>query len=131
MSIDITKAIDRKAHRRAVALPTGQVVQELILLLGDQLVAQLAGVQDPRSVRDWASDRHGVRAEVERRLRFALYIGELLGQDDARDVVKAWFQGLNPALEDHSPLDVLRDNSTNVGDAERRVLGAAREFMFG
>jgi hypothetical protein len=45
---------------------------------------------------------------------------------DSKEVAQAWFQGLNPLLDDRSPARLLRD-----GDLEEvgpQVLTAARQF---
>lgn len=116
------------AHRQSVELPWDQVVQELMLLLGDRLAAMVADVQDARTVRRWAKGEHTQRnPQIEQRLRCALMIARLLGEHDSREVVQAWFQGLNPSLDDRTPVDVLTDEDDT--EAQRAVLRAARAFI--
>jgi len=50
----------------------------------------------------------------------------LLAERDTPAVVQAWFQGLNPALEDRSPARLLREGA--VDDVGPQVLAAARQF---
>jgi hypothetical protein len=53
----------------------------------------------------------------------------MVADADGPRVAQAWFQGLNPQLDDRPPARVLR-----VGDLERdgqAVLGAARAFLVG
>lgn len=60
------------------------------------------------------------------RLRMAYRIAALLRSKDAAPVVQAWFQGMNPRLDDVAPARLLRD-----GDLEQvgpNVLAAARAF---
>jgi hypothetical protein len=45
---------------------------------------------------------------------------------DTTHVVQAWFQGLNPFLEDVSPARLLRDG--DIDAAGPRVIAAARQF---
>ena len=48
---------------------------------------------------------------------------------DAPRVVQAWFQGLNPHLEDRSPARLLRDG--DLDEVGPLVLAAARAFLVG
>ncbi|HZI97808.1 MAG TPA: hypothetical protein VFD41_09825, partial [Actinomycetales bacterium] len=62
----------------------------------------------------------------ERRLRLAYQIATLVAENDSAEVVQAWFQGLNPQLEDRSPARLLREGDLDeVGPV---VLSAARAF---
>jgi len=54
-------------------------------------------------------------------------IAKTLAQSDPPSVVQAWFQGLNPLLDDRSPARLLREG--DPGDAGPRVLAAARAFL--
>ena len=48
---------------------------------------------------------------------------------DSTHVVQAWFQGLNPQLDDRSPARMLREGEPDeVGPA---VIAAARAFLIG
>jgi hypothetical protein len=117
------------AHRSSVALPLDQVVQALIVILGDRLAAKVAGVQDARTVRRWAKGEHTQRnPQLEQRLRCALMIAHLIGEYDSREVVQSWFQGINPSLNDRVPVTVLRDEQDPEA-AQRDVLRAARAFI--
>ena len=115
------------AHAQATRLDTPILVKELRDLLGARLVAYLGGVRETRAVRQWADGTRAIQDGTdERRLRLAYQIAVLIGENDAPDVVQAWFQGLNPALEDRSPARLLRDGDLDeVGPA---VLDAARAF---
>ncbi len=53
----------------------------------------------------------------------------LLSEHDAPRVVQAWFQGLNPHLEDRSPARLLRDG--DLDEVGPLVLAAARAFLVG
>jgi hypothetical protein len=105
-------------------------VKELAELLTPRLVAYLAGIGETRAVHQWAEGTREVKsASVEERLRFALQVALLLAEHDSPKVVQAWFQGLNPHLEDRSPARLLREGElVEVGPA---VLGAARAFLIG
>ena len=117
-----------RAHENAMRQPFEVVVKELRDRLTPRLVAYIAGVGETRAVHQWAEGRRAVKSvDVEDRLRFALQVALLLGEHDAARVVQAWFQGLNPHLDDRSPARLLRDG--DLPDVGPLVLGAARAFL--
>jgi hypothetical protein len=117
---------DFAAHDRAYRLPIDGVVTELRDMLGARLVAYLAGVTETRAVRERAEGIRTPRSPVPERLRLALQVVEMLHARDSAGVVQAWFQGLNPRLDDRSPARLLRDG--DLQDVGPRVLAAARAF---
>ncbi len=121
---------DLAAHDRALRLPFSAMVRELQQVLGAKLVAYIASVSETRAVHEWAK---GVRdpkdPELERRLRLVLQIAHLIAAHDSREVAQAWFQGLNPQLDDRAPAQLLRDG--DVIEVGRDVLAAARAFVVG
>jgi hypothetical protein len=62
-------------------------------------------------------------------VRFAPQVALLLSEQEAARVVQAWFQGLNPHLEDRSPARMLRDG--DLGEVGPAVPAAARAFLIG
>ena len=83
---------------------------------------------ETRAVRQWAdsADARTPSTEVVNRLRMAYRIAALLREKDSAAVVQAWFQGMNPRLDDVAPARLLRE-----GDLEQvgpEVLAAARAF---
>lgn len=120
---------DLAAYDRAVRQAFPVVVKELRELLGAKLVAYVAGVSETRAVHEWADSVRKPRGAVEDRLRLALRIaGFIADHEDAR-VAQAWFQGLNPQLDDRSPARLLRDGE--VEDVGPQILAAARAFVVG
>ena len=119
-----------QAHEHAMRLSFPEMVTELRDLLTPRLVAYLAGINETRAVHQWADGNREVKSPViEDRLRFALQVGVVLAAHDSPRVVQAWFQGLNPHLDDRSPARLLREGDLDeVGPA---VLGAARAFLVG
>jgi hypothetical protein len=88
--------------------------------------AFMVGVEDPKTVGRWASERRLPKdLEVERRLRDAHQIFRLLLTKESPYTVRAWFVGLNPQLDDESPAAAIRDGRT------RDVLVAAKAFLAG
>ena len=112
-------------HRQALAAPVSEVVGLLQDLLSRRLTAYLAGVRSGKSITRWATGEiTDIRDyEVERRLRTAYEIALLLLEHDAQQVVRAWFIGLNPELDDQPPVDALRE-----GRLKDTIL-AARAFI--
>src|SRR5438552_1114597 len=105
------------------------VAQGLEDMLGARLVAYIAGVSEARAVRKWIQGEREPRPEAIERLKIALRVALLVAEADGPDVAQAWFQGLNPQLDDHSPARLLREgNPENTGP---EVLGAARAFVAG
>lgn len=119
-----------RAHEHAMRAPFSTAVKELRDLLTPRLVAYVGGVRETRAVHQWADGTRDVKSgEVEDRLRFALQVALLLGEHDAPSVVQAWFQGLNPHLDDRSPARLLREG--DLAEVGAPVLAAARAFLVG
>jgi hypothetical protein len=115
-----------QAHRQAVVTSVGDVASFLQDLLGRRLVAYVAGVKDAKTVSRWASGEVGsVRQESEERVRTAYEVAQLLVQFDSPRIVKAWFIGLNPQLDDVSPAETIREGRLKEAKA------AARAFVAG
>ncbi len=111
----------------AVRLAPAALVSELRDLLGAKLVAYLGGVKETRAVRQWAEGTREVSgAQDLRRLRVAYQAAKLISARDTPAVVQAWFQGLNPGLQDRSPARVLREG--DLDEVGPQVLAAARQF---
>ncbi|GAA4682451.1 hypothetical protein GCM10025780_29910 [Frondihabitans cladoniiphilus] len=114
------------AYERSVRADVPQLVSALRELLGAQLVAYVGHVAETRAVRQWAEGEREPAASTTQRLRVAYQVAGLLAERDNARVVQAWFQGMNPQLDDVSPARLLR-----TGDLETagpQVLAAARAF---
>jgi hypothetical protein len=108
-----------------------EVVGELRQLLGARLVAYLGGVRETRAVHQWADndDARQPSTEVQQRLRLALQVALPIADADSNEIAQAWFQGLNPQLDDRSPARMLRDG--DFEEAGPAVVAAARAFLVG
>lgn len=115
----------RNDHR----LTTPELLQTLSELLGTKLVAYLSSAPDTRTVQEWADPTPAKSPpdEVVARLRIAHSIVALLSKKDSAEVIQAWFQGLNPLLEDTAPARALREPDITVAAAQ--VMVAARDFV--
>jgi hypothetical protein len=120
---------DLEAHQHAMRVPFSDVAGELRELLGARLAAYLGGVSETRAVRQWAEGERAPGEQTQQRLRVGLQVALMLNQSDGPEVTQAWFQGLNPQLEDRSPARLLRDG--DLQEAGPAVIAAARAFLVG
>lgn len=122
---------DLAAHGKAIRLPTAEVVKELSAVLGERLVAYIAGVAETRAVREWGAKEREIRGlQVAPRLRLGLQVAAMLSDcGDPPEVVQAWFQGVNPQLDDRVPAQLLREG--DVSEVGPQLLEAARAFLIG
>jgi hypothetical protein len=120
---------DLEAHAHAMRADFPQVANELRQLLGARLLAYLGGVGETRAVHQWADGERVPSDAIQQRLRFALRIALPIAQADSPAVAQAWFQGLNPQLDDRAPARLLRDGDLDeVGPA---IVAAERAFLIG
>ena len=118
MSTTTEQAVHRLATRRE--LPG--LVRHLQDVLGQRLVAAVAGVRDAKAVGKWARGDRVPHPDAERRLRHASQVTQLLLGAESAATVRAWFLGTNPDLGDRPPAEALADDPA-------AVLRAARSFL--
>jgi hypothetical protein len=116
------RAVEVAAHREAVQLSVSEIARRLQLVLGQRLVAVLAGVSDAKAVGRWGRGEREPHPDNATRLRRAYQVTALLLSANAPETIRAWFSGLNPVLDDRSPALVMAENP-------EEVLVAAREFL--
>lgn len=121
-----TARSDLLAYTESVRLPVTDVVARLRDVLGAKLVAYLGSVQETRAVRQWTEGEREPAPETVTRLRTAYHAAVLLREKDSATVVQAWFQGMNPRLDDVAPARLLREG--DLATAGPAVLAAARAF---
>ncbi len=121
---DLTIA-SREAHRQTTESTIQQITRFLEEVLGRKLVATLAGVQDPKAVGRWAEGTRSPRAAAEERLRTAYQIFRLLLAEESKYTIRAWFIGLNPQLNDESPLLAINEGRF------QEVMVAAKAYISG
>jgi hypothetical protein len=120
------RQVELVAHDESIRLEPSELVDGLRKILGSQLVAYIAGVNETRTVREWAEGTRQPRSPALQRLRTTYQAAAFLERRESRAIVQAWFQGLNPFLEDRSPARVLREGSAD--ESGIAVLAAARTF---
>jgi hypothetical protein len=98
------------------------VLQEV---LSRRVTAYTVGVKDAKTVSRWASGEvTEIRnPEVEQRLRDTYAIVQLVLSVTSPRVVRAWFIGMNPELDDVSPAEAIREGQG------REAMLAARVFV--
>jgi hypothetical protein len=116
-----------KAHKGST-LPFVASVEKLVGFLGMPLTAYVSGVNETRAVRQWLAGDRIPHPTTQSKLQLALHVAVILAQAGEAEVITPWFQGLNPALDDQSPADLIRVADNDVTTVGRRVLAAAREF---
>ena len=121
-SITIPRRRDDTAHARAVGSQFVDVVISLVEILGRPLTAVLVG-KDSKTIARWAAQPTRITPDDEKTLRDALQVAETIMAIDAASVARAWFMGMNPQLNDDSPVEALADGRA------REVLAAARAYV--
>lgn len=111
----------KRAHVRALESDFAPAVKSLVETLGKGLVAVIVD-RDVKTVSRWMSG-DTPRDEEQCRVRDTLQICELLLSGDSPSVVRSWFLGMNPQLNDENPAEVLADGRA------RDVMAAARAYV--
>ena len=125
MTVTRTKTPAKVRPRGPHDYTVAQIAEHLNENLGPKLTAFVVG-KDQQTVARWAKGKQSPpQDDVERRLRAAFMIFQLLSENDTRHVVRAWFLGMNPQLDDLSPAEAIAN-----GDL-REVMAAARAFVAG
>lgn len=117
------------AHVQATRAPFAEVATTMRDLLGAKLTAYLGSVKETRAVNQWADGEREPGEAVQVRLRHALQVALMIAEADGPGVARAWFQGMNPQLDDRSPARLLREE--NLDEVGPEVLRAARAFLVG
>lgn len=115
----------QSAHRVTVETDVHAIAGFLREVFGIKVTAYLAKVADPKTVVRWiAGDQHP-RPNAEARLRVAFQVFQFLQQCDSPHTVRAWFVGMNPELDDVSPVRAIREGLS------QEVMVAAKTFAAG
>jgi hypothetical protein len=129
MAVSPVARPDYAAHIRAVRFSFPEVVAALRAILGLKLCAYLGSVKETRAVNEWADGVREPSEAVQRRLRLAFQVAEAIAEVDGAEVARAWFQGLNPQLDDRSPARLLREG--DIDEVGPEVIGTERAFLVG
>jgi hypothetical protein len=116
-------ALETQAHTQAIRAPVPEVAAYLQEVLGQKLTALTLAIGDPKAVGRWARGERSPHPDVEQRLRATYQITTLLMQaGESPEIVRAWFMGMNPHLNDEAP-------ALMMPQAPTLVLQAARAFL--
>jgi len=113
------------AHARAVATSVADIAGYLEEHLGRRLTALMVGIADSREVGRWAKGEYTPRHDSEVALRAGYQVFQLLADVESPHTVRAWFIGMNPQLDDESPVEAI------AAGRQRSVLAAARAYASG
>lgn len=116
------RPLGRAVHKASLELASKAIVARLQEVLGRDVVAIITG-KTPRQVSRWVAGEAKPPTEEQRILRDTFQIVELLAEVDPDEVVRAWFIGMNPQLEDAAPAEVIAQGRA------RDVMAAARAFV--
>ena len=121
-----TRLLWAEAHRVTIRLNIHEIVSQLNTHLGATLVATLAGVSDRKLPYRWAKPDGPIPGDSAlQRLQTAHRIWHVLSTNEPDQVVRAWFIGANPLLDETPPVMALRE-----GDL-RGTAKAAESFIDG
>src|SRR3954451_19885018 len=97
----------QKAHDREVRTSVREIVERLQDVLSQRYIAYAANVRSAKSVAHWAAGKKP-GDDAEHRLRALFRVVLVLDAEDD-DTKRAWLLGSNPGLDDHAPLDLVRE----------------------
>lgn len=117
-----------RAHEESIGLHFDDLVTRLRDILGVRLVAYIGGVKSARSVSDWAAGASEPGEIDQERLQHAYHAAALLRDRYDATTVQSWFKGMNPALADQAPAQVLREGDPMRVAAD--VVAAAKSFAY-
>ncbi|WP_166787712.1 hypothetical protein [Cryobacterium luteum] len=116
------RPLGRSVHKASVELAPTAIVARLQEVLGRDVVAIITG-KTPRQVSRWVAGEAKPPLQEQRLLRDTFQVVELLAEVDPDEVVRAWFIGMNPQLEDAAPAELIAEGRV------RDVMAAARAFV--
>ena len=119
-----TAIVRREAHRSSVEHTVPDITSSLVELLGAQLLAHALDVEST-TVNRWKSGKVTPASDAEAALRSIFQIVELIRRVDSDHVVRAWFIGMNPQLDDRAPAELIRERDF------RSAMAAASAFVAG
>ena len=124
----VTQARDDLAcYNAAMRMTLPAVVTELRGILGAKLVAYIGAVSETRAVRQWAEGERVPSQATGNRLRLAYQAAKCISDVEGPETAQAWFQGLNPLLDDVSPARLLREGEVETDG--RAIITAERFFL--
>lgn len=127
MAVVETRRIELQAHDWVARASLPEIVAYLREVLTPRLTALIGGVGETRATREWADGQREPSAATQARLRAAAQVARIVEATFDAQTVQSWIQGMDPMLDDQSPLWLLR-HAEDENDL-RRVLLSARRFV--
>ncbi|WP_348103634.1 hypothetical protein [Lapillicoccus sp.] len=112
------------AHRDSVQVGDSDLVSAVVTKLGTRLVCFVVA-KDKSTITRWRNGQSAVPDESSKRLRLVYQIFRLLEGSESDHTIRAWFIGMNPQLDDDSPLETIE------AGRYKDALIAARAFLAG
>lgn len=113
--------------REATTRSLSEIARYLQETLGQQVVAYVCGLKDPKMVGQWVSAKTQPRPPADLRLRHAYEAVRLIADAYGSGTAKAWLFGSNTRLDNEAPAYLLRYAKTF--DAMRSIVPTARSFV--
>ncbi|MER7540078.1 XRE family transcriptional regulator [Streptomyces sp. NPDC097704] len=120
-----TADAEARAHQASTEVSIAEIAQFLQDTFSQRTVAFIAGIRDAKQVGRWCREVNAPRVDSEVRLRTAFQIFRYIEECENRHIARAWMLGMNPQLEDDSPLQALAEDRFND------VMAAARSYRQG
>ncbi|MFD5881923.1 XRE family transcriptional regulator [Streptomyces yangpuensis] len=114
-----------RAYRDTAELKIAAIAGFLQEQFSQRVVARIASIEDPKQVGRWSRGQNEPRFDSEFRLRTAFQVFRYIEECENRHVARAWMMGMNPQLEDESPLLAIADEKF------KEVMAAARSYRQG
>lgn len=127
MAVVEDRRVELQAHDWVARAPLPEIVAYLREVLTPRLTAVLGDVRETRATREWAEGLREPSAATQARLRAAAQIAKIVETTFDAQTVQSWIQGMDPMLDDQSPLWLLCHAEDE--DDLRRVLQSARRFV--
>ncbi|MFF9819060.1 XRE family transcriptional regulator [Streptomyces sp. NPDC014006] len=122
---ELNAEADARAHRDTAEQELTEIARFLQEQFSQRTVAHVAGIEDPKQVGRWCRGQNTPRFDSEFRLRTAYQVFRYIEECENRHVARAWMIGMNPQLEDASPLQAI------ANDQFKEVMAAARSYRQG
>jgi hypothetical protein len=106
-------------------------VAALVERLGAQLVAYIGDAEETHTVAQWIAVENLPHEMLPyAKMYFVFNLTEMLIEAGEGEVMQAWFQGMNPYLDDRSPIQCIHDAQTSddLARLSPEILAAVHAF---
>lgn len=114
-----------RALRETTELTPAQMAALLQDTFSQRVAALIAGVEDHKQVGRWAREQNAPRIDAENRMRAACQVFTFIANCENHHIARAWMMGMNPQLEDDSPIEAIAQGRF------KEAMAAARSFQRG